>query len=80
MVLARQVTDRNIIRIFDLGEADGMRFITMEYVDGRDLKTLLASEKFPPKKAAEIMSQVCRGLEAAHAVNVARPSASIRST
>src|SRR5207237_10024051 len=37
LVLARQVTDRNIIRIFDLGEADGIRFITMEYVDATSL-------------------------------------------
>jgi serine/threonine protein kinase len=37
LVLARQVTDRNIIRIFDLGEADGIRFITMEYVEGTSL-------------------------------------------
>ena len=70
LILSRQVTHRNVIRIFDLGVTSGLKFITMEYVEGRDLKTLLAREKFPPKKAAEIMTQVCRGLEAAHAVNV----------
>jgi eukaryotic-like serine/threonine-protein kinase len=70
LVLSRQVTHHNVIRIFDLGVVGGLKFITMEYVEGRDLKTRLAREKFPPKKAADIMCQVCRGLEAAHAVNV----------
>ena len=35
LILARQVTHRNVIRIFDLGEADGIKFITMEYVEGQ---------------------------------------------
>ena len=70
LVLSRQVTHRNVIRIFDLGVVGGLKFITMEYVEGRDLKTLLAREKFPPEKTADIICQVCRGLEAAHAVNV----------
>jgi hypothetical protein len=34
LILARQVTDRNVIRIFDMGDADGIKFITMEYVEG----------------------------------------------
>ena len=38
LILARQVTHRNVIRIFDLGEAEGTKFITMEYVEGQDLK------------------------------------------
>src|SRR6266566_4682404 len=37
LILARQVTHKNVIRIFDLGEAEGIKFITMEFVDGRDL-------------------------------------------
>src|SRR5512140_518188 len=41
LVLARQITHRNVVRIFDLGQADGIRFITMEYVDGQDLYSLL---------------------------------------
>jgi eukaryotic-like serine/threonine-protein kinase len=67
LILARQVTHRNVIRIFDLGEAEGTKFITMEYVDGRDLKSVLReSGKLEPKRAAEIIDQVCRALEAAH--------------
>ena len=40
LLLASQVTHKNVVRIFDLGEAEGMKFITMEYVDGRDLHIL----------------------------------------
>ena len=41
LILARQVTQKNVIRIFDLGEIEGLKFITMDFVDGRDLRTLL---------------------------------------
>ena len=37
LILATQVTHRNVVRIYDLGEADGIKFITMEYVEGEDL-------------------------------------------
>jgi serine/threonine protein kinase/Flp pilus assembly protein TadD len=71
LVLARQVTSRNVVRIYDLGLADGVRFITMEYIEGRDLGDILESRgKFPPKEAAEVMLQVCCGLSAAHAEGV----------
>jgi eukaryotic-like serine/threonine-protein kinase len=67
LVLARQVTDRNIIRIFDLGEADGIRFITMEYVEGTSLYQILREQgKLTVKDAAEIIEQVLTGLKAAH--------------
>ena len=41
LILARQVTHKNVIRIFDLGEADGIKFITMEYIEGQDLKHIV---------------------------------------
>jgi len=67
LILARQVTHRNVVRIYDLGEAGGVKFITMEFIEGRDLTSLLQEKgKFEPKEAAEIMEQVCRALEAAH--------------
>src|SRR5258706_2678103 len=67
LILARQVTHKNVIRIYDLAEFDGVRFITMDFIDGRDLKSVLrAKGKFEPRQAAEIIEQVCRGLEAAH--------------
>ena len=71
LLLAHQVTHRNVIRIYDLSEADGMKFITMEYVEGENLLTLLhEKKKFAPEEAVEIMLQVCRALEAAHTVGV----------
>jgi eukaryotic-like serine/threonine-protein kinase len=71
LVLARQVTHKNVIRIYDLAEADGVKFITMEYVEGKDLRTLIIEKKkFPAEEAAEIMRQVCRALEAAHSIGV----------
>src|SRR5579864_7264187 len=71
LLLAHQVTHRNVIRIYDLSEADGMKFITMEYVEGENLLTLLhEKKKFSPSEAVEIMLQVCRALEAAHSVGV----------
>src|SRR5258708_687245 len=67
LILARQVTHKNVIRIYDLAEFDGLKFITMDFIDGRDLKTVLRENgKFEPRRAAEIIEQVCRGLEAAH--------------
>src|SRR6267154_25770 len=67
LILARQVTHKNVIRIYDLAEFDGIKFITMDFIDGRDLKTVLrANGKFEPRRAAENIEQVCRGLEAAH--------------
>jgi hypothetical protein len=44
LILARQVTHRNIIRIFDLSEADGLKFITMEYIDGEVLRSVFMRE------------------------------------
>jgi len=71
LILARQVTHRNVIRIFDLGQADGFKFITMEYLEGRDLKVVLREKgKFPPEEAAKIILQICRALEAAHGEGV----------
>jgi serine/threonine protein kinase/tetratricopeptide (TPR) repeat protein len=71
LILARQVTHRNVIRIFDLGQAEGHKYITMEYLDGRDLRSVLREKgKLPPEEAAKIILQICRALEAAHAEGV----------
>jgi serine/threonine protein kinase/tetratricopeptide (TPR) repeat protein len=70
LILARQITHRNVIRIFDLGVTGNTKFITMEYVEGQDLKSLLRHQKFTTEQAVDIFCQVCRGLEAAHAENV----------
>ncbi len=71
LLLSHQVTHKNVIRIYDLGDADGVKFITMEFVQGHDLRTLiLERKKFSPEEATEIVQQVCRALEAAHNVGV----------
>src|SRR6201998_607923 len=50
LILAREVTHRNVIRIFDLGQAQGIKFITLEYVEGRDLRGLINDKtKFTPE-------------------------------
>src|SRR5215471_5073035 len=71
IILARQVTHRNVIRIFDIGQADGHKYITMEYLEGRDLRGVLREKgKLPPEEAAKIVLQICRALEAAHGEGV----------
>src|SRR6202142_3406071 len=71
LILARNITHKNVVRIFDLGEADGIPFISMEYVDGDDLRTLLRREgKFSAKDTVPLIEQVCRALDAAHAEGV----------
>jgi tetratricopeptide (TPR) repeat protein/predicted Ser/Thr protein kinase len=71
LLLSHQVTHKNVIRIYDLGDADGLKFISMEFVEGQDLRTLiLEKDKFSPEEAVEIIQQVCHALEAAHSVGV----------
>src|SRR5437660_12279050 len=71
LILARQVTHRNVIRIYDLAEADGVKFITMEFVAGEDLRALAHEKgKLTPQEAVEVMRQVCQALDAAHSVGV----------
>jgi tetratricopeptide (TPR) repeat protein/predicted Ser/Thr protein kinase len=71
LLLATQVTHKNVIRIYDLSEAEGMKFITMEFVEGEDLRGLMQQKKkLAPEEAVEIMLQVCRALEAAHSVGI----------
>ncbi len=66
-----QVTHKNVIRIYDLGDADGVKYITMEFVEGTDLRALIQErKKFPPAEAVEVTAQICRALEATHSVGV----------
>ncbi|PYU00983.1 MAG: hypothetical protein DMG38_05395 [Acidobacteria bacterium] len=71
LILAREVTHRNVIRIFDLGQTKGFKFITMEYVEGRDLRAVLRERgKLPLEETVRIIAQVCHALESAHAAGV----------
>jgi serine/threonine-protein kinase len=65
--IARQVSHKNVCRLYDLGEAEGRRFLTMEYVDGEDLASLLRRiGRIPQDKALDIARQLCAGVAAAH--------------
>ncbi|HKB13651.1 MAG TPA: serine/threonine-protein kinase, partial [Vicinamibacterales bacterium] len=65
--VARQVSHKNVCRLYDLGDADGRRFLTMEYVDGEDLAALLRRiGRFPQDKAIDVARQLCAGIAAAH--------------
>jgi eukaryotic-like serine/threonine-protein kinase len=71
LLLARQVTHRNVVRIHDIGEIDGIKYITMPYVQGSDLASILAREgRMPVVRALSIARQVVSGLVAAHEANV----------
>lgn len=70
LILSRAVTHRNVVRIFDLGVAQGARFITMEFIEGRDLSSLLEERRLTPEEAVKILRQVCAALAAAHAEGV----------
>ncbi len=67
LLLSSKVTHRNVIRIYDLGEADGLKFITMEYMEGQNLHQILKQrDKLAIAEAVDIMEQVASGLAAAH--------------
>ena len=69
--IARQVSHPNVCRMFDIGDADGVTFLTMEYVDGEDLASLVRRiGRLPADKAVEIARQACAGLAAAHVLGV----------
>jgi eukaryotic-like serine/threonine-protein kinase len=69
--LARRISHRNVVRTHDLGEADGMYFITMEYVEGTSVKALIAERgRLPVHATLPIARQLCRALEVAHAEGI----------
>src|SRR5690348_1041864 len=69
--IARQISHPNVCRVYDIGEVDGMPFISMEYIDGEDLASLLPRiGRLPGDKAVEAARKICAGLSAAHAKGV----------
>ncbi|MDP9148038.1 MAG: serine/threonine protein kinase, partial [Acidobacteriota bacterium] len=62
LILAREVTHRNVIRIFDLGQAKGFKFITMEFVDGLSL----GKANLSYRDATQVIAKIARALEEAH--------------
>jgi serine/threonine-protein kinase len=65
--IARQVSHPNVCRVYDIGEADGLLYLSMEYVGGEDLASSLRRiGRFPEDKATDIARQLCAGLASAH--------------
>jgi tetratricopeptide (TPR) repeat protein/tRNA A-37 threonylcarbamoyl transferase component Bud32 len=71
LLLARQVTHKNVVRIHDINEIDGIKYITMPFIHGSDLATVLReSGKLPLARALRIARQIASGLQAAPAAGV----------
>ena len=70
--LARRVTHRNVCRIHEYGEEDGLRYISMEFVDGMDLRQLIRERggTLSPMEALELATQIAEGLQAIHDVGI----------
>ena len=69
--LARQISHPNVCRVYDIGEAHGELYLSMEYVDGEDLSALLKRiGRVPVDKGIEIARKLCAGLSAAHSKGV----------
>ena len=68
--VARQVTHTNVVRIHDLGLVDGVRYISMAFIDGLDLATMLGGGRLPQDVLLSIARQLCAGLAAAHQAGV----------
>src|SRR5262249_22384370 len=65
--IARQVSHPNVCRVYDVGEIDAQHYLSMEYVDGEDLASLLKRiGRLPPDKALDVAREICAGLAAAH--------------
>jgi serine/threonine protein kinase len=69
--VARQISHRHVCRVYDVAEADGFHFISMEYVRGEELSSLLKRiGRLPEDKAVETARQLCAGLAAVHDAGV----------
>src|ERR1700694_5160989 len=64
--LATRITHKNVLRVYDLGDANGLKFLTMQYCDGTDLSAVLRREGMPLPRVIEVFRQICEGLGAAH--------------
>src|SRR5437667_6222820 len=67
--VARQVSHKNVCRVYDIGEIDGRHFLSMEFIKGEELSSLLRRiGRLPQDKAVQLARQICAGLAAAHDV------------
>jgi tetratricopeptide (TPR) repeat protein len=70
LLLARKISHKNILRIHDLGDHNGMKFISMAYVEGHDLFSTLKQGPLPLDRAVHIARQLCAALGAAESEGV----------
>jgi serine/threonine-protein kinase len=71
LLLASKISHRNILRIHDIGEVEGVKFITMAFIEGKDLHQLLKDEgPLPLERSLKIARQLCEALDAAHSEGV----------
>jgi tRNA A-37 threonylcarbamoyl transferase component Bud32 len=69
--LAREIAHPNVCRVYDIGKSEDWHYLSMEYVDGETLASLLRRiGRMPPEKGLDIARQLCEGLAAAHDVGV----------
>jgi len=69
--IARQVSHKNVCRVYDIGETDGRHFLSMEYIKGEELSSLLRRiGRLPVDKSTQLARQICAGLNAAHDVGI----------
>ncbi|MCR9161495.1 MAG: serine/threonine-protein kinase [Nannocystaceae bacterium] len=69
--LARQISHPAVCRVHDIGEVDGRAFLSMEYIDGEDLASLLRRiGRLPPEKGYELAQQLCAGLSELHSAGL----------
>jgi tetratricopeptide (TPR) repeat protein len=65
--LSSQVTHKNVLRVYDLGESEGIKFVTMQLVEGEDLAQQLKRDgKLPLEQLVDVFRKICDGLAAAH--------------
>src|SRR5438105_7410384 len=67
LVVARRVSHKNVVRIHDIGEVGGLKYLTMSYIQGQSLKDILRqSGGLPLDRSIDIFTQICEGVAAAH--------------
>jgi len=71
LVLASKISHKNILRIHDMGDVAGLRFISMAYVEGQDLQHIIRDNpKMPMERVLKFTQQIAEALAAAHAEGV----------
>jgi serine/threonine protein kinase len=71
LVLASRVSDKHVVRVHDFGEIDGKALISMDWVDGESLASLMKKvHALPPSQVYDLATQICQGLRVIHGANI----------